>query len=180
MRRLPTTFLDVILTVLLVCVVLVKKEEAEDNLKPRAFFICEVTWKDVKQDVDLWAMRVGVPKSRTGFPRREIENLTLHGDHTGSRTGLVDDEGNEYALETITMDSLMPGEYAFSLHGYRASQPTTANVTLIATRPYRVVFQKTIDVEHGQEHHIVRIRINQGGNVEEVLELPIPILRNRQ
>lgn len=171
MRRLSTSFLDLFLLLLMSVVVMVKpvSEDAPENL---THFIVTATWSDVYSDVDIWGKRCGVPDTACGFTRREVGNLRLHGDWTATTGGM--NANPTLAFETMTLDSIISGEYGFALQGYSLNGPTVVRVSIASVKPYRKIIEKEVTLENRQWLSIGRITIDTGGNlltVDEDLEV---------
>jgi len=166
-RRLSTSFLDLFLLLLMSVVVMVKpvSEDAPENL---THFIVNATWEDIDNDVDLWGRRCGVADTECGFNRREVSNLRLHGDWTQSTSDMQADP--KFALETMTVDSIISGEYGFVAQGYGLLGPTTVKVTVASVKPYRLLIDKEVVVNPGEWVTIGRITIDQEGEVLEIDE----------
>jgi len=174
MRRLSTSFLDLFLLLLMSVVVMVKPV-TEDAPEELTHFIVTATWEDVDNDVDIWGKRCGVADTECGFTRREVSNLRLHGDWTGSTYGMHG-ELSKFAFETMTIDAIIAGEYGFSLEGYSLRDSTTVKITVASVKPYRLLIDKEVVVEHGQWTSIGRVSIDGEGKVlmvDESLEVNI-------
>ena len=167
MRRLSTSFLDLFLLLLMSVVVMVKPE-SEDAPENLTHFIVNATWEDIHNDVDLWGKRCGVPETECGFTRREVSNLRLHGDWTTSTAHMQAEP--KFALETLTVDSIIPGEYGFVVQGYGLRGPTTVKVTIASVKPYRLLIDKEVVVNAGEWVTVGRVTIDDEGKVLEVDE----------
>jgi len=171
MRRLSTSFLDLFLLLLMSVVVMVKpvSDEAPENL---THFIVTATWEDVGNDVDIWGKRCNVADTECGFTRREISNLRLHGDWTMSTAEMQAEP--KFAAETMTIDSIIPGEYGFSLQGYAVDADTIVRITVASVKPYAVLIDKEVVVGDGQWASIGRVTVDDQGKavlVDESLEV---------
>lgn len=174
MRRLSTSFLDLFLLLLMSVVVMVKPV-TEDAPEELTHFIVTATWEDVDNDVDIWGKRCGVADSECGFPRREIGNLRLHGDWTGSTYDQYENIP-KFAFETMTIDAIIMGEYGFTLEGFSLNNDTTVHVTVASVKPYRLLIDKEVVVKNGQWTSVGRISIDDQGKVlmvDESLEVII-------
>ena len=154
-------------------VVMVKpvSEDAPENL---THFIVTATWEDVDNDVDIWGKRCNVENTECGFTRREVSNLRLHGDWTNATHRMQVEP--KFAFETMTVDSIIMGEYGFALQGYSLKKDVTVHVTVTSVKPYRVLIDKEIVVENGHWSSIGRIEIDHEGkvlSVDESLEVTI-------
>ena len=168
MRRLSTSFLDLFLLLLMSVVVMVKpvSEDAPEELTQ---LVVTVTWDAIDTDVDLWGRRCGVPNTTCGYKAREVSNLRLHGDWTMS-TARQQGKIN-FALETMTIDSLISGEYGFALWGYGLNgEDVPAKVTVASVKPYRLLIDKEVIVKHHGWTTIGRVTLDEEGKVTAVDE----------
>ncbi len=173
--RTPICFLDIIL-ILLVCMILlynpVTKKEEQPTPPQTAEFILNVSWdSSTDADIDTWAIRVGNPKSVTGYKRRENDVFILHNDNTSSQYGRVDGQNLEEARETLTIERIKEGDYILSLHGYRVPSnvsPVEVTIEFQKSSPYKHIFKKVVKVKHGEEVPIARFFIDADGNVQEL------------
>ena len=170
MKRLTTAFLDVFLILLLSCVVMIKAEStAEENPESQSYFIVTTEWETTNNDVDVWGKIVSKEGSDCGFTSREKKPLRLHGDWTSM--SYMD---RDTAFETMTIDSLEAGEYGFALHGYRVFEPTEVHVTIVSTKPFRVIYDEKVTVYNAEWTSLTRVTINKEGKVLSVnSDLPV-------
>lgn len=168
--QLSPSFVDVFLLVLLCVVVMVKEEKNGDENPPEmAYFVVNASWSKVGNDIDLWGKRIGVEDSECGFTRREKGNLALRNDWTGRNYANIGNEKEQsIAHESMTIQSLSPATYHFSLQGYRVSVPTKVDVSIYSTKPYRLILSRQVTVSDGSWSPIARFDVSTSGSVDNI------------
>ena len=117
----------------------------------------------------IWGKRCGVEGTECGFACREVSNLRLHGDWTRSTEAMQADP--QFAFETMTIDSIIMGEYGFSLQGFSVGEPTTVRVTITSVKPYRLLIDRELVVDDDEWVSIGRFSIDDEGKVTDVNEV---------
>ena len=106
-------------------------------------FMITATWStEDDSDIDLWGRKDLRNDAVCFFRRREVDVFTLHNDNTGAKYGVVANRRLPAAVETMTISTLQPGFYEFSLHGYRVPQhksPCTVLVRVERLNPYQLI-----------------------------------------
>lgn len=184
MRRLSPAFIDLVFILtfqfamlwVLAMVLINLKSQEEPTPKPNTEFIMKVVWPtDDNSDIDTWARLKSDPASLTGYSCRENSVFILHNDNTSSSYGAVGEHRLKEAHETLTIETIKPDTYQFSLYGYAIRRGTenvskvSVRVTIEKVNPYKLLVDTVVDVSQHEEVPIAQFRIDSEGNVFDIV-----------
>lgn len=144
-------------------------------ITPKAEFMFELTWEDGSaDDIDLYVR--GPDGKVVYFAKRETALMSLDRDNVGRNNTVEMPDGTKQEIadrrETVTVRSLVPGEYTINAHAYRKNDagPTKAKLTVTKINPFRVVTvaEAIIDTER-QETTMATMRVSADGSAEAYL-----------
>lgn len=178
---LPAPFFDLAMGVVFVFMALFMlstfdtPKPSAGTLTPKAEFIVELTWNDGSAD-DIDLMAKGPDGNIVYFSKRETALMALDRDNVGTNNVVDMADGTKQQIadrrETVTIRSLVPGEYSFNALAYRKNDPGPTKVGLKITKlnPYHVVTvaEVTMDTER-QETTMATMRVAADGSAEAYL-----------
>tara|TARA_Y100000296_G_scaffold21208_1_gene25105 strand:+ start:2737 stop:3342 length:606 start_codon:yes stop_codon:yes gene_type:complete len=186
------SFLDLLFNTLLcfaalflLSFLLINPSKNENNVKSKADFIVTVTWShELDNDVDTY---VRDPQGNlVGFMRREEGLMHLDRDDLGKTNDTIQTPFGpvEYAenKELVTLRGFTAGEYIVNIHMYRrraSESQTEVIVQLDKLNPAikTIVIKKVILKDNGDEKTAFRFVLNKDGEVKEVNQLPISLIK---
>ena len=186
-------FRDILFNLLCVLIVMIgallwfinPKSEAKGVAK-KAEFLIMIEWpQGNKDDVDLY---VEDPLGNICFFRaREAGFMSLERDDTGTNADTFTLPDGEVIVfhentETITLRSLMPGEYIANVHMYTKREEGATKVKMIATKlnpNVSVVMKEEVELSTtGDEKTTFRMVVDKDGKVIEISKLFKAIARH--
>ena len=184
-----TVFIDLFLLLLLqitalflAAIILMRESDSVERPEVYNEFIIRYSWVNPEppqgtidgrgSDIDGWIQRDFDKSTLCMFQRREVDVFTLQNDNTGSKYGEVDGQRLAQAAETITINTIKPGVYEFSLVGYRVpAYCSPADVEIVIQKvnnPYEVIYKGNVQVKDKAEVPIIYFEVNDKGHVENV------------
>ena len=147
----------------------VAKKSQDD---PKAEFQVKLVWNDESfDDVDLW---VQDPTGETvSFRDKEVSLMHLDRDDLGTSSDtIIMPNGKILTIklnrEVVSVRGIVPGWYVVNVHMYgkNSKKATDAVVEVIKVNPYTVLDKFSLVLtKHGEEHTIVRFKIDALGNM---------------
>lgn len=173
------SFLDMMFNMLVAFVALfvlstlMVNQSASGKVDPKTLVMVTLTWPDEStSDLDVW-MR-GPDGQIVGYPTKEVGYSHLDRDDIGNSNDTYYVNGQavfvKKNLETITIDAVVPGEFAISAHYYGPynGPPETAQVDVIQIDPYKIVYTGKVSLIPTEEKSVVSFLMTPAGDVTDV------------
>jgi len=174
--------------------ILINPVAKKSNVEVIAEFIITTNWPaNSEDDVDTW---VRDPAGNiVGFKQKDRGLMNLDRDDLGRANDTITTPTGKqltvkYNVEHVTVRGIIPGEYVVNVHLYRRVPKNEVydkdyfeiipvTVTVEKLNPYGIVYvRKILLAIKGEEQTVVRFTVDQDGGIEELNELPYPIVKD--
>lgn len=192
-------FLFILLTgfvaLLLIAFLLINPISEAGKIDPKTEMMITAEWPDRSViDIDLWIK--GPENNIVSFQRKDGAFIVLERDDLGriSDTITTVDGKNVVVyrnLETVSINSLIPGEYVINVHNYTSTfkqkevnanneiLPIPVTVKIFRIDPFEEIYKQTVTLNYQEEKTVLTFVVDAKGNItDKRTDLYVPLYKN--
>ena len=164
-----------ITSILAIVILLINPVADRGKIDPITEFMITLTWDDKQDsDMDIWVR--GPDGTVVGWnkAKREAGYIILDRDDLGNSNDYTIVDGIRKPihrnLETITINSVVPGEYFITVHHYgkRPGVIAKVQVDMMDMHPFKLFLSREVEIAYKDEATIASFIVNDEGNVTDI------------